>query len=140
MKFTNILVIKLRHIGDVLLATPVFNSLRQAYPDARLTALLNRGTEAVLAHHPDLHEILIAEKGAMAAQVRFLRELRRKRFDCVIDLTDGDRSAFMSLATGAGVRVGFNAEHRWRGPRCTGCHQCRARLSANQSPEQPHLP
>jgi predicted lipopolysaccharide heptosyltransferase III len=115
MNLTNILVIKLRHIGDVLLATPVFTSLRQAYPEARLTALLNRGTEAVLAHHPELHEILIAEKGAMAAQLRFLRELRRKRFDCVIDLTDGDRSAFMSLATGAGVRVGFNAEHRWRG-------------------------
>jgi predicted lipopolysaccharide heptosyltransferase III len=115
MRFTNILVIKLRHIGDVLLATPVFRALRQAYPEARLTALLNRGTEAVVAHHPDLHEVLIAEKGATAAQLRFLRELRRKRFDCVIDLTDGDRSAFMSLATGAGTRVGFNAEHRWRG-------------------------
>lgn len=115
MSFTNILVIKLRHIGDVLLATPVFRTLKQAYPKARLTALLNRGTEAVLAHHPDLHEILIAEKGAMGTQLRFLRELRRKRFDCVVDLTDGDRSAFMSLASGAGMRVGFNAEHRWRG-------------------------
>ena len=30
-------------------------------------------------------------------------------------MTDGDRSAVMSLATGAPVRIGFNAEHRWRG-------------------------
>jgi predicted lipopolysaccharide heptosyltransferase III len=115
MKFTNILVIKLRHIGDVLLATPVFRTLRQAYPDAKLTALLNRGTEDVLRHHPDLNEIFVAEKGAPAAQFQFLLNLRRKRYDCVVDLTDGDRSAFMSLATGAATRVGFNAEHRWRG-------------------------
>jgi heptosyltransferase-3 len=115
MNFTNILVIKLRHIGDVLLATPVFRTLRQAYPQAKLTALLNRGTEAVLGHHPDLDEIVLVERGAMTAQLRFLRDLRRKRYDCVVDLTDGDRSAFMSLATGAGTRVGFNAEHRWRG-------------------------
>jgi predicted lipopolysaccharide heptosyltransferase III len=115
MIFTNILVIKLRHIGDVLLATPVFRTLLQAFPKARLTALVNRGTEAVLKHHPDVHEILTAEKGPMVAQLRFLRDLRRRQYDCVIDLTDGDRSAFMSLATGAGTRIGFNAEHRWRG-------------------------
>jgi predicted lipopolysaccharide heptosyltransferase III len=115
MNFTNILVIKLRHIGDVLLATPVFRALKQAYPQAKLTALVNRGTESVLRHHPDLYEILVAEKGAAAAQLRFLRDLRRKQYDCVVDLTDGDRSAFLSLATGARTRVGFNAEHRWRG-------------------------
>jgi heptosyltransferase III len=115
MSFTNILVIKLRHIGDVLLATPVFRTLKEAFPQARLTALVNRGTESVLRHHPDLHEILVAEKGPVTAQLRFIRELRRKRFDCVVDLTDGDRSAFMSLATGAKTRIGFNAEHRWRG-------------------------
>jgi predicted lipopolysaccharide heptosyltransferase III len=115
MSFANILVVKLRHIGDVLLATPVFRTLRQAFPQAKLTALLNHGTEDVLRHHPDLNDILVVEKGAPAAQLRFLLNLRRKRYDCVVDLTDGDRSAFMSLVTGASTRVGFNAEHRWRG-------------------------
>jgi heptosyltransferase-3 len=41
--------------------------------------------------------------------------LRRRRFDTVIDLTDGDRSAFLSWVSGAPVRIGFNDEHRWRG-------------------------
>ncbi|WHZ15606.1 MAG: Lipopolysaccharide core heptosyltransferase III [Nitrospira sp.] len=112
---TNILVIKLRHIGDVLLSTPVLRALREAYPDARLTLLLNRGTEGVLTHNPDVNEVLCVEKGAWDAQLRFVQMLRRRAFDCVIDLTDGDRSAVISLATGAPVRVGFNAEHRWRG-------------------------
>lgn len=127
----NILVIKLRHIGDVLLATPVLRALRDAYPDARVTMLVNRGTEPVLAHNQDITEVLCVEKGSWEAQVKFVRGLRRRAFDCVIDLTDGDRSAAISLATGAPVRVGFNAEHRWRGllysavakPRSTDQHR-----------------
>ena len=115
MNYRNILVIKLRHIGDVLLSTPVLRALRDAYPDAQLTMLVNRGTEGLLAHNPDVNEVLCVEKGAWDAQLKFVRMLRRRGFDCVIDLTDGDRSAAISLTTGASVRVGFNAEHRWRG-------------------------
>lgn len=111
----NILIIKLRHIGDVLLSTPVLHALREAFPAAQLTMLVNRGTEGVLAHHPDVDEVLCLEKGAWADQCKFVYRLRERGFDCVIDLTDGDRSAVMSLATGAPIRIGFNAEHRWRG-------------------------
>ena len=111
----NILIIKLRHIGDVLLSTPVLRELREAYPDAQLTMLVNRGTEGILAHNPDITEVLCLEKGNWNAQLKFVQMLRRRGFDCVIDLTDGDRSAVISLATGAPIRIGFNAEHRWRG-------------------------
>jgi lipopolysaccharide heptosyltransferase II len=41
--------------------------------------------------------------------------VRARQFDCVVDLTDADRSALLALASGAGTRVGFNAEGRWRG-------------------------
>jgi predicted lipopolysaccharide heptosyltransferase III len=115
VNFQNILIIKLRHIGDVLLSTPVLRGLRAAFPDARLTMLVNRGTEGVLAHNPDVNEVLCLEKGSWNAQLKFVQMLRQRGFDGVIDLTDGDRSAVMSLATGAPVRIGFNAEHRWRG-------------------------
>ena len=70
----------------------------------------------MLAHHPDVNEVLCLEKGAWADQCKFVHMVFEERgFDCVIDLTDGDRSAVISLATGAPIRIGFNAEHRWRG-------------------------
>ncbi|MEK6618014.1 MAG: glycosyltransferase family 9 protein, partial [Nitrospirota bacterium] len=111
----NILVIKLRYIGDVLLATPVLRALRDRFPDARLAMLVNRGTEDILKWNPDVNEVLVVDRGALTAQFRFLGELRRRRFDCVIDLTDGDRSAILARLSSATVRVGFNEERRWRG-------------------------
>lgn len=113
----NILIIKLRYIGDVLLATPTVQALKAAYPAARLTVVVNRGTEAILAANPDVDETLSLDKRSLAAQWRVLSDLRRRRFDTVIDLTDADRSAFLTWISRAPVRIGFNDEQRWRG-RC----------------------
>ncbi len=111
----NILVIKLRYLGDVLLATPVLQALRKAWPEARLTVAVNRGTEAILAHHPCADEVLAVDRLGCRSQWAFLCSLHRRRFDCVLDLSDSDRSAVLTMATGAPIRVGFNWEHRWRG-------------------------
>jgi predicted lipopolysaccharide heptosyltransferase III len=111
----NILVIKLRYIGDVLLATPTLQAIKAAFPAAQLTMLVSRGTEDVLKENPHLDHIMVLDKGSLAAQWRFATDLRRRRFDMVIDLTDGDRSAFLSWISGAPVRIGFNDERRLRG-------------------------
>jgi len=122
----NILVIKLRYIGDVLLATPVLHALRDRFPDTRLTMLVNRGTEDILKWNLDVNEVLTVDRGTPAAQLQLLGELRRRRFDCVLDLTDGDRSAILARLSGAPVRVGFNEERRWRGLLYTSVVQARA--------------
>jgi len=113
----SVLIIKLRYIGDVLLATPTVRAIKAARPDVRVTMMVNRGTEDVLSGNPDMDEIVVLDKGSLAAQWRLIAGLRRRRFDTVIDLTDGDRSAFLSWISGAPVRIGFNDEQRWRG-RC----------------------
>ena len=111
----NILVIKLRYIGDVLLATPVLRALRDQAPTARITMVVNEGTEDVLKGNPDVDDVLVVTRRGLLSDVRFLHDLRQRRFDCVIDLTDGDRSAIMARATGAPVRIGFNEERYRRG-------------------------
>ena len=112
---SRILVIKLRFIGDVLLATPVFRSLRGQYPGARISALVNVGTDEILRRNPHVDEIFLVQRGTWKIQLRLLRDIRSRGFDCVIDLTDGDRSALISIFSGANIRIGFNHERRWRG-------------------------
>ena len=117
MTLRNILAIKLRYLGDVLLATPTLQALKAAFPVARLTVLVNRGTDDILRANPDVDEIIALDRGSIVQQSRFVWEIRRRRFDTVVDLTDGDRAAFLTWTSGAGVRIGFNAEDRWTG-RC----------------------
>jgi predicted lipopolysaccharide heptosyltransferase III len=117
MKPRNVLAIKLRYLGDVLLATPTLHALKAAFPAARLSVLVNRGTEDILRGNPHVDEIIPLDRGSLYQQGRFVWEIRRRRFDTVVDLTDGDRAALLTRSSGAAVRIGFNAERRWTG-RC----------------------
>jgi predicted lipopolysaccharide heptosyltransferase III len=136
-----ILVVKLRYVGDVLLATPVLSRLREEFPKAHLAMLVNPGTEDVVRGHPALDDVLVVERGNLAWQWRFVRDLRARRFDLVIDLTDSDRSAILSRLTGAPIRLGYNSEGRWRGRFYTriveadrfAMHQVRYHLAAMET-------
>jgi predicted lipopolysaccharide heptosyltransferase III len=110
-----ILLIKLRYIGDVVLSTPLIPLLRKQFPEASITFLVNPGTESVLIGNPHLEEIRVIPRDGWVSQLGFLQKLRQARFDGVVDLTDGDRSAFLTYWTGARIRLGFNRENRWRG-------------------------
>jgi heptosyltransferase-3 len=109
-------VFKLRNIGDVLMITPALRALRETFPAARLTGVVNSGTEAMLAGNPHLDEVLVYERhrgknpGSLARRVayelHFLRELRRRRFDLTIGFTEGDRAAWSALFSGARHRLG----------------------------------
>ncbi len=110
-----ILVIKLRHIGDVLLSVPVFRALKKKFPAARITALVNSGTEDVLKGNPLIDAIVALDRGIkkLPSIRRYLKELdfliriRREGFDMTVDLTGGDRAALLSFISGAEYRLGW---------------------------------
>ncbi|HLF87031.1 MAG TPA: putative lipopolysaccharide heptosyltransferase III, partial [Nitrospiria bacterium] len=104
-----VLVIKLRYIGDALLVTPLLDHLRDAFPEASVSMLVNSGTEPVLYENPSLNEVLALDRTTLRSKehLRFLCNIRSKQFDLVIDLTDADRSAFISYISGAPMRIGY---------------------------------
>jgi heptosyltransferase-3 len=108
MNFSRILVIKLKQPGDVLVSSPVLAALKEAFPQARVSYLVPRGTEEMISHHPRLHGLLVVDRrGGVGEQWRCLRDLRRGRFDLVLELSGGDRGAFYAWVSGAGERLGF---------------------------------
>ncbi len=111
----SILVIKLRHIGDVLLTYPVFTNLRVSFPHARIYALVNKGTEEMITGHPDIDEILTIDKkdkNFIKRNFFFPIEIRKKNFDLTIDLTSGDRSAIISFLSNAEHRISYDPEKK----------------------------
>ncbi len=119
----NILVIKLRHIGDVLLSAPVFRALKQSFPEAHISALVNSGTEAVLAGNPFIDKIIVFDREIKkmnllkryGKEFRFLKNLRADGFDMTVDLTGGDRAAIISFFSGAKYRLGWRPDKGFAG-------------------------
>ena len=110
-----ILLIKLRYLGDVVLSVPILPLLQKHFPDARITFLVNAETVEILQNDPHVDEIWALPRSSRWEKLKLIRRLRERNFDVVIDLTDGDRSAFLSWVSGASVRLGYNREGRWRG-------------------------
>ena len=111
-----ILIIKLRAIGDVVLATPVIENLRRQYPESHIAFLTEEAAADIIKGNPFLDELIILERrkwqqmsfrASLKEQVRFYRSLRAKKFDLVFDLFGNPRSALLSVISGAPVRVGF---------------------------------
>jgi heptosyltransferase-3 len=107
--YSRILVIKLKQPGDVLVSTPVLQALKDAMPGAEISYLIPRGTEEMLADHPQLAGLYVLDRrqGSWREALRLIRELRRQRFDLALELSGGDRGAFFALMSGARERVGF---------------------------------
>lgn len=110
-----IALIKPSALGDIVHALPVLSALRAKFPQSEITWVVNKSFEPLIAGHPDLTDTLVFDRGAgkrgpvAAAKyaVRLARELRRRRFDLVVDLQGLLRTGLMCLATGAKMRVGF---------------------------------
>jgi len=90
------LVIKLRHHGDVLLASPVFSALKRLAPNVEVDALVYRETAEMLERHPAIRRILTIDREVsrargirrVGAELRLWRDLRAAHYDLVVHLTE----------------------------------------------------
>jgi heptosyltransferase-3 len=104
------LVVKLRHHGDVLLASPVLSTLKAHAPQLEIDALVYDDTASMLAGHPALSMLHLVgrewrEAGLLsriAAERRLFGALRARRYDLLVHLSEQPRGAW--LARHLGVR------------------------------------
>ena len=102
-----VLVIRLRSIGDTVLATPSLFALKRFLPDVQVDILVEDWVAPLLMNHPDIDNVIQIERGGVAARMAVARELRTARYDVVYNLHGGTTATFLTRATGARHRVGF---------------------------------
>lgn len=110
-----ILIIKLRYIGDTLTLLPLVKAIKKNQPEAKVFLLVYKGTEGILRYQKEIDGILLLDRKEIKESHLFKKIIYglktwistyKNRFDVVIDLTSSDRSAFISLMSGAKIRIG----------------------------------
>jgi len=117
-----VLITKLRHHGDVLLASPVFAALQRAAPHAEIDALVYRETAPMLAGHPAIAAIHTIDRDwkrqgilrQLRAEWALLKALRARQYDLLIHLTEHPRG--LTLALLLGPRYAVARERPGRAP------------------------
>lgn len=118
----SILLIRLSAIGDVVMASPLPEVFKRAWPDARLTWVVEPQAAALVRAHPEVDRVVVWPKAEWKRLFRslrwvrlvregmaFLRELRAERYDLAVDLQGLLKSGLLAWASGARQRVGLGS-------------------------------
>ncbi|MDQ3025913.1 MAG: putative lipopolysaccharide heptosyltransferase III [Pseudomonadota bacterium] len=143
----NALVVKLRHHGDVLLTSPVFQVLRNRMPHAEIDALVYGDTREMLEGNLSIARIHAVDRAwkrqSLAIQARhenaLLRALRGRRYQLLVHLTDHWRGAWLAQALRPRWSVApardnalwrWSFSHLYKLPRATPRHTVELNLDA----------
>lgn len=138
-----VLVVKLRHLGDVLLTTPVFAALKEALPQAQIDAYIYEEAKGVLEGHPAITNLIGYDRNwkeqgffcRLKNEFSLLWKLRKQSYDLVINLTEGDRGVLVAKFSGAKIRVGFSPkgklQRKWITHIVKHCPSLRHRVEKN---------
>lgn len=105
----HILVARTDKIGDLLLSLPVFQTLREAFPQAKITALVSPQTKEIVQGHPAVDAVETVEKGERVFQLA--GRLKKIKADTFIILYPRARLVLAAWLARIPLRIG--TAFRW---------------------------
>ncbi|MFX0200868.1 MAG: glycosyltransferase family 9 protein, partial [Candidatus Hodarchaeota archaeon] len=115
----SVLLIRLDHLGDVLLTTPAIKSLKRQFPDARITMVVKEWSFDAVKNNPHIDEIIVfnpswavssQENGntvGIAGMYQLVHRLRISSYDIAIDFKGDFRSILLAYLSGAKRRISY---------------------------------
>ena len=104
---SKILIIKLRGIGDVVLSTIIFDSLRKEFPTAEIDYLTEKPSDQILNNFSFINNVLVLDRKSTANRIKTANIIRRSNYDLVLDLFSNPTTAQLTFYSGARYRAGF---------------------------------
>ena len=111
-----VLLVKLSHLGDVIMSTAVFKEVREIFPEAKISLLIKKEYISLLETNKDIDEVIGFDAPWNTKKSNWLRiyslckrylSLKQKKFDIAIDLEDDKKSNIFIYLLGIRYRIGF---------------------------------
>jgi heptosyltransferase-2 len=104
------LIIQTASIGDVILTTPILETLHRKLPEAVIDILIKNGNETLFSSHPFLHRVITWNKDRKRYinLLKILFLIRKQRYNHVINVQRFASSGLLTAFSRAGVKSGFN--------------------------------
>jgi len=110
-KLDKILIIQTAFLGDVILALPMVQTLKNHLPESQIDFLCVPVNVPVISNHPSIRNVIPYDKKGADKFDKFievLSEIRENEYDVVISPHRYLRSALLTYYSEAKIRVGFN--------------------------------
>ncbi|WP_125719507.1 glycosyltransferase family 9 protein [Flavobacterium ustbae] len=108
-----ILVIQQKRIGDVLTSTIICNNLKAKFPDSTIDYMCYPNSIDVLKENPNIDNIIPVTnkiRKSTLGFIKFIFEIRRKKYDAVIDVYSKLGTNLITFFSGAKYKVSY---HKW---------------------------
>ena len=113
-----VLIVRLKQIGDSILALPVCNTLRKSAPDAQIHFMVYEHIAPLFEHHPCIDKIVTMsphQRNSKSAFFKMLKAIRAENYDAVLDIINTPTSLLITRFSGAKIQAGFvNKKFRTR--------------------------
>ncbi len=119
-----ILIINIFGIGDVLFTTPLIKNIKEFDPIIQIGYVANKRAEDVLVNNPDVDKVFVYERdafndclkqskvGFLKKWMTFLKEIKKEKYDVVLDFSFNVNFGFMCMLAGIKNRIGFDYKSR----------------------------
>jgi len=104
----NILIIQTAFIGDVILATPLIETIHHNFPTCKIDFMVRKGNEDLLQKHPYINKLYVFKKeNKVASLFENIRSIRKEKYEIVINLQRFASSGLIAALSGGREIVGF---------------------------------
>ena len=117
-----ILVLRLSAVGDVIRTLPAVKALKEHYPSSLITWIVEESSQAFLKSQPEVDEVILFPRKRWTKGIKSLRrlwgtiremwgfiiDLRKQKFDMVLDFHGILKSGLLSFLSNSPVRIGYD--------------------------------
>lgn len=138
MTVNKILVVRFRQMGDAVLATPMLNTLRRAFPEAQIDFVLNERIAPLFEGHPSIDRIITFSDDERHSFFTYIKKVwhtvHHTRYDVIIDMRSTVNTMLFALfSPRTQWRIGIRKPYTWLAfnHRTEGCSADKSMIDHN---------